>query len=51
MSRAAIIADVTKNTGTDGEFAGVKPCDAGYASAVHFYIDEVLKAGTNNSTP
>jgi hypothetical protein len=51
MSRAAIIADVTKNTGADGEFAGVKPCDTGYASAVHFYIDEVLKAGTNNSTP
>jgi hypothetical protein len=50
-SRAAIIADVTKNTGADGEFAGVKPCDTGYASAVHFYIDEVLKAGTNNSTP
>ncbi|MEA2761863.1 MAG: hypothetical protein QOD47_1147 [Gemmatimonadaceae bacterium] len=51
MSRAAIIADVTKNTGADGEFAGVKPCDTGYASAVHFYIDEVLKAGTSNSTP
>ncbi|HEV7595792.1 MAG TPA: hypothetical protein VGO33_12410 [Gemmatimonadaceae bacterium] len=51
VSRAAIIADVTKNTGPDGEFAGVKPCDSGYASAVHFYIDEVLKAGTNNSTP
>ena len=51
MSRAAIIADVTKNTGADGEFAGVKPCDSGYASAVHFYLDEVLKAGTNNSTP
>jgi hypothetical protein len=51
MSRAAIVADVTKNTGADGEFAGVKPCDTGYASAVHFYIDEVLKAGTNNSTP
>ena len=51
MSRAAIVADVTKNTGADGEFAGVKPCDSGYASAVHFYIDEVLKAGTNNSTP
>ena len=50
-TRAAIIADVTKNTGADGEFAGVKPCDPGYASAVHFYIDEVLKAGTNNSTP
>ena len=51
MSRAAIIADVTKNTGADGEFAGVKPCDTGYASAVHFYLDEVLKVGTNNSTP
>lgn len=51
MSRAAIIADVTKNTGPDGEFAGVKPCDAGYGSAVHFYLDEVLKVGTNNSTP
>ena len=51
MSRAAIIADITKNTGADGEFAGLKPCDSGYASAVHFYIDEVLKAGTNNSTP
>jgi hypothetical protein len=51
MSRAAIIADVTKNTGPDGEFAGVKPCDSGYASAVHFYLDEVLKVGTNNSTP
>ncbi|MEA2765247.1 MAG: hypothetical protein QOK07_1651 [Gemmatimonadaceae bacterium] len=51
MPRAAIIADVTKNTGADGEFAGVKPCDIGYASAVHFYLDEVLKVGTNNSTP
>jgi hypothetical protein len=51
MSRSAIIADVTKNTGADGEFAGVKPCDSGYASAVHFYLDEVLKVGTNNSTP
>jgi hypothetical protein len=50
-SRASIIADVTKNTGADGEFAGVNPCDSGYASAVHFYLDEVLKVGTNNSTP
>jgi hypothetical protein len=51
MSRAAVIADVTKNTGADGEFAGLKPCDSGYANAVRFYIDEVLKAGTDNSTP
>ena len=51
MSRTAIVADITKNTGADGEFAGLKPCDSGYASAVHFYIDEVLKVGTNNSTP
>jgi hypothetical protein len=51
MSRAAIIADVTKNTGSDGEFAGLKPCDSGYANAVRFYLDEVLKVGTNNSTP
>ena len=51
MTRAAILADITKNTGADGEFAGLKPCDTGYASAVHFYMDEVLKVGTNNSTP
>ena len=51
MSRAAVIAEITKNTGTDGEFAGLKPCDSGYANAVRFYIDEVIKAGTDNSTP
>jgi hypothetical protein len=51
MTRAAILADITKNTGADGMFAGLKPCDSGYASAVHFYMDEVLKVGTNNSTP
>ena len=51
MSRAAIIAEITKDTGADGEFAALKPCDAGYPNAVRFYIDEVLKAGTNNSTP
>ena len=51
MSRAAVVAEVTKNTGADGEFAGLKPCDSGYATAVRFYIDEVIKAGTDNSTP
>ena len=51
MSRSAVIAEITKNTGTDGEFAGLKPCDSGYPNAVRFYIDEVIKAGTNNSTP
>jgi hypothetical protein len=51
MSRAAIIAQVTTNTGTDGEFAGLKPCDSGYPNAVRFYLDEVWKVGTNNSTP
>jgi hypothetical protein len=51
MSRAAVVAEITKLTGTDGEFAGLKPCDAGYPNAVRFYIDEVIKAGTNNSTP
>ena len=51
MSRAAVIAEVTKLTGADGEFAGLKPCDSGYPNAVRFYIDEVIKAGTNNSTP
>ena len=50
MSRAAAIAEITKLTGTDGEFAGLKPCDAGYPNAVRFYL-EVIKAGTNNSTP
>lgn len=51
MSRAAVIAEITKLTGADGEFAGLKPCDSGYPNAVRFYIDEVIKAGTNNSTP
>jgi len=51
MSRSAVIAEVTKLTGADGEFAGLKPCDSGYPNAVRFYIDEVIKAGTNNSTP
>jgi len=51
MPRSAIIAEITKDTGTDGEFAGLKPCDSGYPNAVRFYIDEVIKAGTDNSTP
>ena len=51
MSRAAAIAEITKITGGEGEFAGLKPCDSGYANAVRFYLDEVVKAGTNNSTP
>jgi len=51
MSRAAAIAEITKLTGADGEFAGLKPCDSGYPNAVRFYLDEVIKAGTNNSTP
>jgi len=51
MSRAAAIAEITKITGSDGEFAGLKPCDSGYPNAVRFYLDEVIKAGTNNSTP
>jgi hypothetical protein len=49
MSRAAAVAEVTKMTGADGEFAGLKPCDSGYPNAVRFYLDEVIKAGTNNS--
>jgi hypothetical protein len=49
MSRAAAVAEVTKVTGADGEFAGLKPCDSGYPNAVRFYLDEVIKAGTNNS--
>jgi hypothetical protein len=51
MPRGAVIAEITKDTGTDGEFAGLKPCDSGYPNAVRFFIDEVIKAGTNNSTP
>ena len=51
MPRSAIIAEITKQTGEDGEFAGLKPCDSGYPNAVRFYIDEVIKAGTDNSTP
>ena len=51
MPRGTVIAEITKDTGTDGEFAGLKPCDSGYPNAVRFYIDEVIKAGTNNSTP
>jgi len=51
MTRGAAISEVTKLTGADGEFAGLKPCDSGYPNAVRFYLDEVIKAGTNNSTP
>jgi hypothetical protein len=51
MTRGAVISEITKLTGADGEFAGLKPCDAGYPNAVRFYIDEVIKAGTDNSTP
>jgi hypothetical protein len=51
MSRTAVVAEITKLTGGDGEFAGLKPCDSGYPNAVRFYIDEVIKAGTNNNTP
>jgi len=51
MTRGAIISEVTKLTGADGEFAGLKPCDSGYPNAVRFYIDEIIKAGTDNSTP
>ncbi len=51
MTRANVIAEITKLTGSDGEFAGLKPCDLGYPNAVRFYIDEVIKAGTDNSTP
>jgi hypothetical protein len=51
MTRGAIISEITKQTGADGEFAGLKPCEAGYPNAVRFWIDEVIKAGTDNSTP
>ena len=49
MSRASIIAEITKQTGADGSFAGLTPCQAGYPNAVRFWIDEIIKAGTNNS--
>ncbi len=49
MTRGEIISAITKETGADGSFAGLTPCQAGYANAVRFWIDEVLKAGTNNS--
>ena len=51
MTRGAVISEITKQTGAEGEFAGLKPCDSGYPNAVRFYIDEVIKAGTDNSTP
>jgi hypothetical protein len=51
MPRATVVSEITKDTGADGEFAGLKPCEAGYPNAVRFYIDEVIKAGTNHSTP
>jgi hypothetical protein len=51
MPRTEIIAEITKQTGADGEFAGLKPCESGYPNAVRFFIDEVIKAGTDNSTP
>ena len=51
MTRGAVISGITKQTGADGEFAGLKPCDSGYPNAVRFWIDEVIKAGTDNSTP
>jgi hypothetical protein len=51
MSRGAVISEITKQTGAEGEFAGLKPCESGYPNAVRFWIDEVIKAGTDNSTP
>lgn len=51
MTRGAVVSEITKMTGTEGEFAGLKPCESGYPNAVRFYIDEVIKAGTDNSTP
>jgi hypothetical protein len=51
MTRTEVVSEITKQTGADGEFAGLKPCDSGYPNAVRFYIDEVIKAGTDNSTP
>jgi hypothetical protein len=49
MTRGQIISEITKQTGADGSFAGLTPCQSGYANAVRFWIDEILKAGTNNS--
>ena len=49
MTRGAIIAEITKQTGADGSFAGLTPCQSGYPNAVRFWIDEIIKAGTNNS--
>jgi hypothetical protein len=49
MTRGEIISQITAQTGADGSFAGLTPCQSGYPNAVRFYIDEVLKAGTNNS--
>jgi hypothetical protein len=49
MSRSAIVAEITKQTGADGAFAGLTPCQSGYPNAVRFWIDEIIKAGTNNS--
>ena len=49
MTRAEIIAEITRLTGADSEFAGLRPCEAGYPNAVRFWIDEVLKVGTQNS--
>ena len=51
MTRGAVVSEITKLTGNDGEFAGLRPCESGYPNAVRFYIDEVIKAGTDNSTP
>jgi alkylation response protein AidB-like acyl-CoA dehydrogenase len=51
MPRGEVIAEITKQTGAEGEFAGLKPCESGYPNAVRFWIDEVIKAGTDNSTP
>jgi len=45
MTRGAVISEITKQTGAEGEFAGLNP------NAVRFWIDEVIKAGTDNSTP
>jgi hypothetical protein len=49
MTRGEIISAITKETGADGSFAGLTPCQSGYPNAVRFWIDEILKAGTNNS--